>query len=57
MNASVINVNLSQDNTQLQDVVVVGYGTQKRKEVSGTVTSLGSREFVSGVVTNPLAAA
>lgn len=57
VNASVINVNLSQDNTQLQDVVVVGYGTQKRKEVSGTVTSLGSREFVSGVVTNPLAAA
>jgi len=57
VNASVINVKLSQDNTQLQDVVVVGYGTQKRKEVSGTVTSLGDKEFVSGVVTNPLAAA
>ncbi|MFM1912536.1 MAG: hypothetical protein RIR51_374, partial [Bacteroidota bacterium] len=56
-NASVINVSLSEDVTQLQDVVVVGYGTQKRKEVSGTVTSLGEKEFVTGVVTNPLAAA
>lgn len=45
------------DNKSLEEVVVVGYGTQKRKEISGTVTSLGSRDFNAGVVTNPLAAA
>ena len=54
---SVVNVALSADNKSLEEVVVVGYGTQKRKEISGTVTSLGAREFNAGVVTNPLAAA
>ncbi len=54
---SVVNVSLAADNQSLEEVVVVGYGTQKRKEISGTVTSLGSREFNAGVVTNPLAAA
>jgi iron complex outermembrane receptor protein len=54
---SVVNVSLAADNKSLEEVVVVGYGTQKRKEISGTVTSLGSRDFNAGVVTNPLAAA
>ena len=54
---SVVNVSLLADNQSLEEVVVVGYGTQKRKEISGTVTSLGSRDFNAGVVTNPLAAA
>ncbi|MFM2016067.1 MAG: hypothetical protein RIQ51_1557, partial [Bacteroidota bacterium] len=54
---SVVNVSLTADNKSLEEVVVVGYGTQKRKEISGTVTSLGSRDFNAGVVTNPLAAA
>jgi len=54
---SVVNVSLAADNQSLEEVVVVGYGTQKRKEISGTVTSLGSRDFNPGVVTNPLAAA
>jgi len=54
---SVVNVSLAADNQSLEEVVVVGYGTQKRKEISGTVTSLGSRDFNAGVVTNPLAAA
>ena len=55
--ASTIDVALAADTKSLEEVVVVGYGTQKRKEISGTVTSLGSREFNAGVVTNPLAAA
>ena len=54
---SIVDVKLSADNKSLEEVVVVGYGTQKRKEISGTVTSLGSRDFNAGVVTNPLAAA
>ncbi|MDF5690469.1 SusC/RagA family TonB-linked outer membrane protein [Aquirufa aurantiipilula] len=54
---SVLEVKLSQEARSLEEVVVVGYGTQKRKEISGTVTSLGARDFNAGVVTNPLAAA
>lgn len=52
-----IDVAMATDAKTIEEVVVVGYGTQKRKEVSGTVTTLGSKEFNAGVVTNPLAAA
>lgn len=52
-----IDVALATDAKTIEEVIVVGYGTQKRKEISGTVTSLGSKEFNSGVVTNPLQAA
>jgi TonB-dependent SusC/RagA subfamily outer membrane receptor len=35
-----MNVSLSSDNRQLSEVVVVGYGTQARKEVTGSVGSV-----------------
>ncbi|MDP5139908.1 MAG: carboxypeptidase-like regulatory domain-containing protein, partial [Spirosomaceae bacterium] len=52
-----INATLSDDAQALEEVVVVGYGTQKRKEISGTVTSLGAKDFNAGLNTTPLAAA
>ena len=52
-----INVTLAEDTELLEEVVVVGYGTQKRKEISGTVTSIDNKDFNAGIVTNPLAAA
>ncbi|MES2795967.1 MAG: SusC/RagA family TonB-linked outer membrane protein [Bacteroidota bacterium] len=56
-NKTEIDVALATDAKTIEEVIVVGYGTQKRKEISGTVTSLGSKEFNAGVVTNPLQAA
>ncbi len=56
-NKTTVDVTLIDDTKALEEVVVVGYGTQKRKEISGTVTSLGSRDFNAGIVTNPLSAA
>ena len=56
-NKTEIDVALATNAKTIEEVVVVGYGTQKRKEISGTVTSLGSKEFNSGIITNPLAAA
>ncbi|GAB3176199.1 SusC/RagA family TonB-linked outer membrane protein [Telluribacter humicola] len=55
-NRSTINVTLAEDTKALEEVVVVGYGTQKRKEISGTVSSISNKEFNAGVVTNPLEA-
>ena len=37
---TVINVSLKQTSAQLNDVVVVGYGTQKRKDVTGAITTV-----------------
>ncbi len=47
-----LTVVLQSDATQLEDVVVVGYGTQKIKDVTGAVKRVTSEDFNKGVVTN-----
>lgn len=42
---SEINVSLALDSKQLSDVVVVGYLTQKREDVTGAVTSVSTQEI------------
>ncbi|GHT24582.1 SusC/RagA family TonB-linked outer membrane protein [Bacteroidia bacterium] len=37
---TVIDVTMTEDSQQLDEVVVVGYGTQKRKELTGSVASV-----------------
>ena len=37
----------------LDEVVVVGYGTQKEKEITSAVTSVGADEFNQGPITDP----
>lgn len=39
--------------TNLNEVVVIGYGTQRRRDVTGAVASVSSREFVKGPITTP----
>ncbi|SEI50729.1 iron complex outermembrane recepter protein [Dyadobacter sp. SG02] len=50
---SSIVVQLRQDLSQLNEVVVVGYGTQKRSDITGAISSISSEGFNRGVVTNP----
>ncbi|MCO5936430.1 carboxypeptidase-like regulatory domain-containing protein [Mucilaginibacter sp. RB4R14] len=45
-----INVNLLPDARQLKDVVVIGYGTSSKKDVTGAITSV-AEEFNAGVLT------
>jgi TonB-linked SusC/RagA family outer membrane protein len=42
---TVVNVSLGLDVTQLSEVVVVGYGTQERKDLTGSVASIGARDI------------
>jgi TonB-dependent starch-binding outer membrane protein SusC len=53
-NRSTVDVKMVSDQQNLEEVVVVGYGTQKRKEISGTVSSVSSKEFNAGILNNPL---
>ncbi len=48
-----INVSLAPDLTQLSEVVVVGYGTQERKEITSAVASISEENFNRGNVTDP----
>lgn len=47
-------VRLEDDNHQLQEVVAIGYGSQKKKEVTGSVASIKAEDFNAGVQTNPV---
>jgi len=51
---SEISVSLTSSASTLAELVVVGYGTQKKSDVTGAVSSLKSENFNQGVVTNPV---
>ena len=44
-NRTTINVTLSDDNQQLNEVVVVGYGTQKKSVVTGAISSVKAKDL------------
>lgn len=47
-------VNLVEDSHQLQEVVAIGYGSQKKKEVTGSVASVKAEDFNAGVKSSPV---
>ncbi|MES2004672.1 MAG: SusC/RagA family TonB-linked outer membrane protein [Bacteroidota bacterium] len=49
-----LSITLTATSTDLQDVVVVGYGTQKRKDVTSAVTTVKSEAFNQGGARNAL---
>lgn len=51
--ASIV-VELQEDAVALQEVVAIGYGSQKKKEVTGSVASVKAENFNPGVKTNPI---
>ncbi|RZK32588.1 MAG: SusC/RagA family TonB-linked outer membrane protein [Hymenobacter sp.] len=44
---------LSENATALGEAVVVGYGTQRRQDLTGAVEQISEKQFVKGQVTNP----
>lgn len=51
---TVIDVQMALDDTALEELVVIGYGTAKKSEVTGSVAKLGEKDFNGGPVTNAL---
>ena len=47
-------VKLEEDTYTLQEVVAIGYGSQKKKEVTGSVASLKAEDFNAGVKSSPV---
>ena len=47
-------ITLAEDAMFLDDVVVIGYGSQKKKEVTGSVASVKSEDFNQGPKANPI---
>lgn len=44
----VINVNLEANTENLQEVVVVGYGSQRKRDLTGSTVSLSSKDLLPG---------
>jgi TonB-linked SusC/RagA family outer membrane protein len=53
-NQTVINIQLIPDATDLQEIVVVGYGSTARKDVTGAVSSIAAKDMNQGAIVNPL---
>lgn len=49
-----INVTLVPELSSLDEVVVVGYGTQQRREVTSSIATVQSEQFNRGSVNNPV---
>ncbi len=48
-----LDVSLVASNANLNEVVVVGYGTARKKDLTGAVASLKAKDFNQGVITAP----
>jgi iron complex outermembrane receptor protein len=48
-----INVALSQSADQLSEVVVIGYGSVRKKDLTGSVATISSKDFNTGAITTP----
>ncbi|MFQ3305616.1 MAG: TonB-linked SusC/RagA family outer membrane protein [Polaribacter sp.] len=49
---AVININLTQDATSLSEIVVIGYSTQTRGDITGSVASVDMAEAIKTPVAN-----
>ena len=50
---STVDVSLLSDVTSLSEIVVTGYGTQEKKELTSSITSVKSEDFNKGTVNDP----
>lgn len=52
-NQTSLNITLAQDMKALEEVVVVGYGTQRKSDITGSVTAISQEDFQQGNITTP----
>ncbi|WP_057940169.1 SusC/RagA family TonB-linked outer membrane protein [Algoriphagus resistens] len=53
-NQNVLDITLEEDLLGLDEVVVVGYGVQQKKDVTGATSSISKEDMNQGAITNPL---
>ena len=53
VSGSTVDVRLVSTSASLSDVVVIGYGTTRKKDLTGSVATIGTKDFVKGALTSP----
>lgn len=52
-NRTQLSVTLQNDNKQLAEVVVIGYGTQRKKDLTGSIATITTADFNKGNIATP----
>ena len=55
-NGQLLKIVLKEESTALNEVVVVGYGTMKKRDLTGAITSVKSEDVVMNPSSNPMQA-
>ena len=55
-NQSIINVQLKDDSQMLAETVIIGYGSAKKRDLTGSITNIKGDEIANKPVANPLSA-
>ena len=55
-NQQTLNVQMKEDNQTLEEVVVIGYGVQKKRDMTGSIASIKSKDITAIPTTNALEA-
>lgn len=48
-----LNIQMQPDASMLQETVVIGYGVQRKSDLTGSVSSISSKDFNQGVINSP----
>ncbi|KAF5072403.1 TonB-dependent receptor SusC [anaerobic digester metagenome] len=49
-NQTTLNITMEEDAIGLQEVVAIGYGSQKREQVTSSISSLSEKDFLQGAI-------
>ncbi len=47
------DIHMEKETSSLKEIVVIGYGTKEKKDLTGSIISLNTKEFLTGNVTTP----
>lgn len=48
-----LNIAMEPDTQALEEVVVIGYGVQKKDDLTGSISTIGAKDFNQGVISSP----
>lgn len=48
-----MNVQMTPDTRVMDEVVVIGYGSQKKDDLTGSITAVGEKDFNEGLISSP----
>jgi iron complex outermembrane receptor protein len=51
--AVTLDINMEKETSSLKEIVIIGYGTTEKRDLTGSIVSVSSKDFLSGNITTP----